>query len=184
MWMKPLALLKLCWKPLYISKEKKIDIITSGRESHRISIILSVIGNGYKLHKLLIIKGEPDKLIEKELRPLPYIRDKKIFINCQPDACCTLYIFKELVNLIFKPYEIEYGDKCLLIMDKSASYVSKKSILFLEEKSDVLIPFDLTSECQPLEIPVKLKQARLNIIDYITRVWYAQNIIKPIIISN
>ena len=35
-----------------------------------------------------------------------------------------------------------------------------------------------------LEKKTKLKQARLNIIDYITRVWYDDNIITPSIISN
>ena len=46
------------------------------------------------------------------------------------------YIFKEWRNVIFKPYEIEYNDKCLLIMDNVASYISKESILFLEEKKN------------------------------------------------
>lgn len=68
-------------------KEKKnIDIIMSGRENYRIFIILSVVGNGYKLLPLLIIKGELGKSIEKELRSLPYVKDKKIVIYCQPDA--------------------------------------------------------------------------------------------------
>ena len=85
--------------------KKNIDILTSGRESYRISIILSVVGIGYKLPPLLIIKVEPGKSIEKELRTLPYERDKKIFIYCQQDAWCTTSIFKEWVNVVFKPYE-------------------------------------------------------------------------------
>lgn len=32
------------------------------------------------------------------------------------------YIFKEWVNVVFKPYEIEYGDKYLLIIDKAPSH--------------------------------------------------------------
>ena len=35
-----------------------------------------------KLVPLLIIKGKPVKSIEKELRLLPYVKDKKIFIYC------------------------------------------------------------------------------------------------------
>ena len=97
-------------------------------------------------------------------------------------------------------------------MDRAASHVSKESILFLEEEKIeyVLIPSGLTPECQPLDISVnkifkdnvkyffekdrlfydnlekkiKLKQARLNIIDYITRVWYDDNIITSNIIFN
>ena len=41
--------------------KKNIELISSGRESYRISIILSVVGIGYKLPPLLIIKGEPGK---------------------------------------------------------------------------------------------------------------------------
>lgn len=74
------------------------------------------------------------QIIREKLRSLPYVRDKKIFIYCQNDAWCTSSIFKEWVNVVFKPYEIEYGNKCLLIMDKAASNVSKESFLFLEEK--------------------------------------------------
>lgn len=74
----------------------------------------------------------------------------------------------------------------------------------------MLIPTSLTPECQQLDIyvnkafkdnvkyffekdrlfyddlhnKIKLKQARLNIIDYITRVWYDDNIITSSIISN
>ena len=124
-WMKPFALLKLGWKQLMISMEKNIEILTSGKESYRISIFLSVVRNGYKLPPLLIIKGEPYKSIEKKERSLSYEKDKKIFIYCQHDAWCTSSIFKEWVNFIFKPYEIEYGDKCILIMDKAARHISK-----------------------------------------------------------
>ena len=70
--------------------EKKIGIITLGKESYRISIILPVVGNGYKFPPLLIIKGEPGNSIEIELRLLSYVREKNIFIYCQPYARCHL----------------------------------------------------------------------------------------------
>ena len=45
--------LEIGLETLSISKEKKnIDIIKSGRESYRIYIILSLVGNRYKLFPL------------------------------------------------------------------------------------------------------------------------------------
>ena len=94
-----------------------------------------MVGSGFKLPPLLILKGEPGKTIEKELRELPYVRDKSMFIYCQSDGWRTSYIFKEWIKKIFIPYEKEYCDKCLLILDKASGHISKESLSFLEEKN-------------------------------------------------
>lgn len=105
--------------------------------------------------------------------------------------------FKEWIKE-FKPYEKEYADKCLLILDKVSGHISKESLSFLEEKNInfVLIPVGMTLICQPLDIAVNkvfkdnakllfekerlyldvlnnqinLKQARLNFVEYIFKV--------------
>ena len=192
--------------------KKYIDIITMGREHYRISIILAVVSNGFKLPPFIIVKGEPGKTVEKDLRNLPYIRDKSLFLYCQNQGWCTTSLFKEWINVVFKPYEEEYGDKCLLIMDKASSHISKNALTYLNDNeiNYVLIPGGMTPECQPLDISVnkifkdnikylfekdrlfydsmnninKLKTLRINLIDYINRVWYNDTIItKEIIIK-
>ena len=50
----------------FINK-KNVEILTSGREKYRISVILAVTGDGHKLAPLVIIKGEEGKSIEKNL---------------------------------------------------------------------------------------------------------------------
>jgi hypothetical protein len=184
----------------------------SGREHYRISVMLAIVGNGYKLPPLLIIKAEPGKTVEKNLRSLPFVREENMFIYCQEDGWCTTAIFKEWIKVIFQPYEKEYGDKCILIMDKASSHISKESLSFLKENNIefILIPAGMTPHCQPLDISVnkvfkdnvkllfekdrldyegvnnqiKLKQARLNLIDYINRVWPNDQIITKDIIIN
>ena len=49
---------------------KQIEIVTYGRDHYKISIILSVAGNGFKLSPLIIVKAEPGKTVETELRRL------------------------------------------------------------------------------------------------------------------
>lgn len=197
---------------LEFTGKKNVDILTSGREHYRISIMLAVVGNGYKLPPLLIIKAEPGKTVEKNLRSLPFVREKNMFIYCQEDGWCTTAIFKEWIKVIFQPYEKEYGDKCILIMDKASSHISKESLSFLKENNIefILIPAGMTPHCQPLDISVnkvfkdnvkllfekdrldyegvnnqiKLKQAPLNLIDYINRVWSNDQIITKDIIIN
>ena len=135
---------------------KNVDILSSGLNRYRVSVILAVVGNGFKLSSLLILKDEPGKTIEKELRGLPYVRDKSMFIFCQSDGWCTSHIFKEWIKEIFIPFEKKYADKFLLILDKASGHISKESLSFLEEKNInfVLIPAGMTPICQPLDIAV------------------------------
>ena len=44
--------------------KKNIEIEKFGREQYRITIILSIAGDGKKLPPLLILKGQPGKTIE------------------------------------------------------------------------------------------------------------------------
>jgi len=82
-------------KTLEFKGKKNVDILSSGLYRYRVYVILAVVGNGFKLSPLLILKGEPGKTIEKELRGLPYARDESMLIYCQNDDWCTSYIFKE-----------------------------------------------------------------------------------------
>lgn len=56
---------------LEFTGKKNVDILSSGLNRYRVSVILAVVGSGFKLPPLKILKGEPGKTIEKELRGLP-----------------------------------------------------------------------------------------------------------------
>ena len=61
---------------------KNIEIINSGRNNYRISIILAVSGDGHKFPPLIIIKGEEGKTIEKNLNNIYYVKKKKfLYVN-------------------------------------------------------------------------------------------------------
>ena len=47
--------------------KKNVEILTSGREKYRVSVILAVTGDGYKLSPLVIFRDEEGKSIEKNL---------------------------------------------------------------------------------------------------------------------
>lgn len=135
-----------------------------------------------------------------------YVKNKDIFVRCQPQGWCTSEIFEYWVKEIFFPYQSFIKEKCLLILDKASAHVSSDSINALKkfDISYVLIPAGMTPECQPLDISInkkfkdnikylfeenrlfinnlnakiKLNTARLNLIDYIYKVWY-----NPVIIT-
>ena len=189
-----------------------MEILSSGREHYRIFILLSIVANGTKLPPFIIIKGENGKSIEKELRILPYMRNGNVYIYCQPQGWCTSSLFQEWIKLVFLPYEKEYGEKCLLIIDKALGHISKDSLSFFDGNkiNYVLIPGGITCECQPLDEAVnkvfkdqvklllekdrlfydnrlnknKLKFLRINLLDYIYKVWYNDTIITTKIIKN
>lgn len=192
--------------------QKNIEIQTSGRENYRISVLLSITGNGDKLPPLIIVKGEEGKYIEKNLNTLYFVKNKSIFVRSQKSGWCTSELFATYIKEIFLPYQKNLGEKCLLIMDQASSHVSNESIEMLNnnEVSYYLIPVGMTPECQPLDISinkkfkdnikrlfeenrlffdklspkVKLQKARLNLIDFINRVWYDDNIITKFDIVN
>ena len=60
--------------------KKSIEIITKGSDKYRISVLLSVTGNGQKLPALVIVKGQEDKTIEKKLNTLYYVKNSELFI--------------------------------------------------------------------------------------------------------
>ena len=106
------------------SGNKHIEIINSGRENYRITIILSICGNGLKLPPFIIIKWEVGKTIEKNLQNIYYVKNKEVFIHCQKNGWCTSEIFILWIKEIFIPYQESIGEKCLLILDKALSHIS------------------------------------------------------------
>ena len=63
-------------------------------------------------------------------------------------------IYEEIIP--FEEYENSLGSKCLLIMDKASSHISKEAIIFLEENNITynLIPSGLIPILKPLDISV------------------------------
>ena len=185
--------------------KKNVEYLTTGREHYRISIILSVTGDGYKLPPFVIIKGEEGKTIEKKLNELYYVKKHEIFVHCQKQGWCTTELFILWLKEVFIPYQTSIAENCLLVMDKASSHISAESIKYLNENniSFMLIPAGMTPECQPLDITVnkifknnikqlfeekrlfyeelngkvKLQNARLNLIDFVYRVWSNDNIL-------
>ena len=54
---------------------KDIEIISSGRERYRFTVILSKTGDVYKLAPFIFVKGEEGKTIEKNLNSLYYVKN-------------------------------------------------------------------------------------------------------------
>ena len=82
-----------------------------------------------------IVKGQYRIILQKELRFLNYVKEKKMFIYCQLEGWCTTNIFKEQINDIVLIYHKGYCDKYVLIMDNTLRYISKDSLQYLDEKT-------------------------------------------------
>ena len=85
--------------------KKNIEVITCGKEKYKISIILSVTGDGYKLPPFVIIKGEEGKTVEKKLNNLYYVKNGDVFVHCQKDGWYTSGLFCQWIREIFIPYQ-------------------------------------------------------------------------------
>ena len=58
--------------------KKHIEIESLGREHYKITVLLTVEGDGTKLSPMVILKGEPGKTIEKNMRNLSFTKNKKM----------------------------------------------------------------------------------------------------------
>ena len=135
---------------------KQIEIITSGAEKYRVSLLLTKSANGNRFPPLIIFKGVPGAKIEKELNKLQLVKDKKIFVLCQKNSWCTQELFIKWLKLVYRPYEFNQGKKCLLILDHTPSHDNNNSIEFMEKNGieNCFIPEGLTRLTQPLDISI------------------------------
>lgn len=67
-------------------RNKNIEIETTGRCHYRVTVILSIVGDGTKLPPLIILKGAPGKYIENTLQKLDDVKNKHMFILYQQDG--------------------------------------------------------------------------------------------------
>ena len=72
---------------------KHIEIQTLVKEKYRLSVILSISGDGIKLPAFFIIKGEEGRTTEKQMNDLYYIKNKEMYIHCQPQGWFTTELF-------------------------------------------------------------------------------------------
>ena len=88
-----------------------IEIDSYGREQYRMKVILSIAGDGTKLPPLIILKGEPGAIIEKNMNKLDFVKNKNMFVFCQKNAWCDNTLFIQWINRIFMPYQTSLEDK-------------------------------------------------------------------------
>ena len=135
---------------------KDVKIITSCFEKERISVILACIANAIKLAPLIIFKGQEGKIIEKELNAHNLVKNKRIYVKCQPNTWCTTDIFKYWIKEIFLKYEYDVKAKCILVLDKAPSHYNDIIEEYMNNNSInyIYIPRALTSKLQPLDLSV------------------------------
>jgi transposase len=59
---------------------ENVSIVTTGREKYRLTVLLSICANGWKLPPLVVVKGESGKTIENKLRKLDFCQKEQIFV--------------------------------------------------------------------------------------------------------
>lgn len=189
-----------------------ISIKNFEQKKLRLTILVSITASGKKLPLFLIFKGRNKGLNFKELNNHPAINQGKAFIQCNENASCTKESMIEYHNKIFYPYLkkklLSLNDKSLIIFDATPSHKIKEIIELFnsQNKQLAIIPQDLTSILQPVDICIKslinneLQNkyteymsddnnsnqtiTRNLIIDWIIDIWYNENFITSKAIFN
>ena len=139
-----------------IKGHKEIIIDTNGNEKKRITVLLTVAGDGTKLEPILVFQGKKGKNVEKELQGNRNIALSKCYAYTQEYSWVDSHIFNNWYKNIYLKYEKLIGKKCLLILDKSPSHIDDRLIDKFEKNGTnyVFIPGGLTRYLQPLDIGV------------------------------
>ena len=85
-------------------RAENVSIETEGRDKYRISVLLAVCSNGWKIPPFVVIKGESGKTIDKNLRKLDICQKGSIFVYYQKSGWGTNEIIEEWIKKIFLPY--------------------------------------------------------------------------------
>ena len=72
--------------------KKNITINTQGQEKLRISCLLTIAGDRTKLPPYIILKGEKEDRIIKQLSKNNHVINKNIFIGMDKNSCTTIEI--------------------------------------------------------------------------------------------
>ena len=138
---------------------KTITIKTQRQEKSRISLILSIAGDGSKLIPYVIFKGAKEGKIIKSLKSTSYVKENRCICFTNKNAWSTEIIIKDWIKNIYIPYfnskNIELKNT-LLIWDKATMHISFEiqRLLVKNKINFAYIPAGLTSILQPLDVSI------------------------------
>ena len=88
---------------------ENVSFETTRRDKYRLTVLLSICANGWKLPLLVLFKGEIGKTIEKKLRKLEFCQKGQIFVYTQKSGWCKMKLSKSGLKIFF--YLIQIGVK-------------------------------------------------------------------------
>ena len=187
--------------------KKNIIINTQNQEKCRITVLLGILADGFKLPPLIIFKAKENGTVFKELSNLKYVKDGSIFIYCNENAWATKKIISLWNYKIWKKYLeviIFRKGEGVIILDRASSHLDNDEVLnelkYTNQKI-FYIPSGTTRLLQPLDVSVNkpfktaiknkyiqyciernITSARIlrkDIVEWIHDIWYDPTIITP-----
>lgn len=190
--------------------KRSVIIFIQSQDKCHVSVLLAILANGTKLPPLIIFKGIANGKIYKDLKKNFYVKNNKIFIECNSNAWCTKDIMLLWSNSIWRKYIDSFNNEpipSLLIMDLATMDTNNIVIKDFESKDTEIqfIPKGMTSVLQPLDVsvnkPFKVhikdrymkycyeknsteKVSRGLLINWVAETWWDDNLITPYLIKN
>lgn len=80
---------------------KDINMISFGKDKERVSVMLTLLGNGEKLPPMMIFKGIENGTRYKTLLNNKYVKIKEIYIGCQVKSWFDEKMYIKYLNNIW-----------------------------------------------------------------------------------
>ena len=137
--------------------EKSVKVRTFGKDKVRISAVLAILANGFKLPPLLIFRGKTGGPKEKKLQNNIYCINGEVYIKCQDNAWTdnNLFMFW-LTNIWFAPNRYRNINNTLLVFDRATTHFDNSINKLFENHNSkfVLVPPGQTGYLQPLDTAI------------------------------
>ena len=136
---------------------KTIVIRTQKQEKCRISLILTIAGNGKKLIPFVIFKGAKNGKIYKTLIQNDFVKQNRYIVACNQNAWSTNELIQKWIDMVYIPFFRKIDlEKTLLVFDRAPMHDNYQTINYLNKKkiNFVFIPKGMTSVLQPLDVSI------------------------------
>lgn len=107
-----------------------VTIKTLGRETARLTVLLSITANGNKLKPFIIFKGKEETMLYNNLQNFKQVLDGSIVIYTQDNAWMNSNLFCKYIKEVLAEY---YPKKRkLLILDQCPAHLNEKILYLLK----------------------------------------------------
>ena len=192
----------------------QVVVSTTDQEKQRVTVVLSVAGNGAKLKPFFIFCGKTESaILYNRIKKIPQFKNKEAYFNINKNGWMTFSIMNLYIETVYLDYiydvtrSKEFESMLILVCATIHLVNDEFNPFFKYNINSIYVPKGLTPVCQPLDMTInklikdKMKRqylqwrsslldnnntkvTRQNVIDCFCNGWKNENVVPCQLIKN